>query len=503
MNSPRQVPAIKLRTGRPSPLAAPELDELVEANRYWGNPEAALDNARSLGDSSTHCVLVGQQPGLLLGPLFTVYKALGAVRLAAELTAKTGAPVVPVFWIAAEDHDFAEVSDLAYFNSSGALCSRLLQPEQPPDGRSIFAVPAAKAMVDYLWELQSEIRQTEFTADLFERLQAAATASLNLETFFARLMAGLFGSRGLILASPRMKFIRQRGAEIVRQELAHAGESSRLIIEAGGADGLLHRRPEDVNVFHYDADWRRGKIVMDGGNFLVGAGQKPMEREALLEQLALEPEKFSYNVATRPVVQDAVFPTAACLAGPAEVQYLAQLKGVYRFFGVEQPAIVRRPSAVLIEPRVLRALQKLGLTAQEFLSMSSEVAQERMAERADGGTLAVVSTAASEVEGILTRLKDRLPLTDPAVAKGLEQLSSSSTVGFAKLRERLGRNFTQSDQQRLSRLQAIEEAVRPFGKRQERVLNIWFPFLNQLGPGLLEKLDEELHWGEEPAIIEL
>ncbi|MBN1516848.1 bacillithiol biosynthesis cysteine-adding enzyme BshC [Candidatus Sumerlaeota bacterium] len=487
----------------PEPLTAEESAELLEAMREWGADEAALESGKALGQDGTLVVATGQQAGLLLGPLYTLYKALGAVKFARAAERRLGRRVVPVFWIASEDSDFEEAASVHYLDAAGVDRSWRYDPPGRIEGASVFSVGIDVSLEEWLSGLREDLPSTEWSHDVFNTLLEAAWNSRDMEEYFARLMARLTRGTGLALVAPRMKFIRRRGAAVLRRELERPGETAQLVIEAGTEAAQLHREPGDVNCFLYDDQWRRLKLrAMDDGRIGDSSGGM-YSREELLEKLERDPQRFSFNVVSRPVAQDAIFPTLAYAGGPGECAYLEQLKRVYEWHGIPQPVIAPRPEAVLISKRTGRALEKLGLNAMEFLGFDEAVLRKRVAQLNGGKALDIVEAAQWEVEKSVDALDYALANADPAVRKSVQRLREMHATAFDKLRGRVEREQLQRDTESSRLLTICENALLPGGKPQERVLGAWFPFLHESGWLLTQRLLEKLDPGGECAYIEL
>ncbi|HEX6988268.1 MAG TPA: bacillithiol biosynthesis cysteine-adding enzyme BshC, partial [Bacillota bacterium] len=331
-------------------------EALVEANRGYGADEAAQRNAAALADPGTLAVVTGQQAGLFGGPLHTLYKAVTAIRLAGELSQRLERRVVPVFWMASEDHDYDEVRRAYLLDQAGRVRELALPPRTGPRA-SVGALPVPRRVRGLLREVAQALgpraRHPEFLDQALEELDAAR----DWGDWFARLMARWLSAHGLIILDPMLRPLRLPLREfyplaLVRREGVHrelAAAASRL--QRRGYPVQLEVERDHCNLF-YLADgervalhWRDAQLVGRGGQVRLGVG----EGTALMRR---EPWRFSPNVVLRPLVQDLLLPTLAYVAGPAETAYLAQLRDVYPLFGLQMPVVVPRLSVTLVAPEV-------------------------------------------------------------------------------------------------------------------------------------------------------
>ncbi len=494
-----------LRQDRPAPPLDPSaLDHLHQAHAAWGVSPRAAQRIDLLGDPNTRVVATGQQAGLLGGPLFTLYKAIAAVRWAERLERERGAPVVPVFWVASEDADFDEVRSFRWPDAEGRWQRYEYRPAAYRPGQPVHDIPVELHLAGDLADVFARTRQTEFTAALREQTHTLIAASDTLETLFVQTLAWLLGDRAPVFVSPRMAWVRRGAARLLARELAEPGKSSRRIIAAGerlasrGFAPSLHRRPEHVNAFVLRGGLRH-KILFRGGAFEAIApsgARERMEPARLLAELEDDPGRFGLNVATRPIVQDALLPTVAAVAGPGEVAYFAQLREVYEFFDVPMPVILPRPQVCLIEPRVERALGRLHIALEALAPTLGEspAAFDALAQGAvePWDIEQALRDIRKQMNDALEFAASRVDCSDPAVARALERLRESLAVGLDKLAERQRHAAASRDQDLHRAVETARTSLWPDGLMQERAATIFFPFLNLFGRPLIEHLYEAI-----------
>ncbi|RPI10189.1 MAG: bacillithiol biosynthesis BshC, partial [Acidobacteriales bacterium] len=295
--------------------------ELVEALRELNPGHPSLD---LLARPGTCVVATGQQVGLLFGPAYTIYKALTAAKLAQQLTAN-GIPAVPVFWLATEDHDLQEVDHCWVFDSAhraaridagGALGS------QGPVGRiPVGENPAAV--------LRGALEGLPFAGEVTAAAEQAYAPGRTFGEAFRALFQKLLSSYGLLCLDPLQPAVRQLAAPLLSQAAGDSGELVRLVLDrnrelvAAGYHAQVHVDDDSSLLFLLDGGDRQA-LRSQGDGFVAGG------RTFSLGELRDRAADLSPNALLRPVVQDYLMPTVACVMGPAELAYMAQAQVIYR-----------------------------------------------------------------------------------------------------------------------------------------------------------------------------
>ena len=490
-------------------------DEEIAALRDFiaqaGAPDAALGQIARLADPRTLVVVAGQQAGLFLSPLYVLYKAVAAVKWAVRLERLLERPVIGMFWIASEDHDLEEVRHVHYLDRDGGLARWTYgagdESIDALQGRSVFDVPLrGDLLAGFFEEIEQNVHRTDEKTARIEQWRAMAEASESFEDFFARGMAHVLGRFGLVLVPSGLGPIRRRAVPAIEREIEKPGESTAWVqhaIEqsrARGAAPPLHRRGDEVNFFLY-RDGLRCKVTLGAaGEFLVHhpVSGEILERattDGLQGELASKPERFSPNVITRSVVQDAALPVIAMLAGGVERQYLALLRDVYGFFGVPRSRVLVRPRALLIEPSLERYMEKHGVPADLLAREAWDEVEERIVRSSGhGATLEALEEVLRNNEADFRRLGERLGrLAEvPAVASAIEKTASATRKAMQRLEQRVRDEIEREQEAGGNHLQRLRAALHPDGKPQERVLGPCFPFLLNHGENLISWLVESL-----------
>jgi len=457
-------------------------------------PAAAITAAGALADPRAVAVVTGQQAGLFGGPLYTLLKAITAIQLARKVRSEHGVPAIPVFWVDAEDHDFAEIRDASVLDREFGL-AKLSLAEPPGAGTlPIAALSLDDTVTGIVDELEHRLAPTEFTAGVVASLRRHYRPGVSISGAFAGWIEELLGGEGLVVfeaADPRAKPL--VSSLFVREftEPCHTSLSARA---AGAAMAALGHAPQIepaddvVCLFYLDVNGRR-PIRHRGGQFLVG--DEPREAASLAAEAGAHPERFSPNVLLRPLVQDKLFPTVCYVAGPSELAYQAQLRDAYRANEIPQPLLASRVSATLLDSAAAKFLDRYAFPL-EALQPQDESALNRLLEAQLPAELdALFAELDVAVSDGTARLKPVVSAVDPTLAGAVDTTLDRVRDTIKNLQGKIVQASKKKDDTLRRQFVRARGLVFPGGQPQERVLNIAF-FLNRYGPGLASRLLDTL-----------
>ena len=453
-------------------------DALAAMNQRWGAGEATLKNIDLLRESDCIAVVSGQQAGLFTGPLYTVYKALSAVKLAGCLQQRN-TKAVPVFWIAAEDHDFAEVAKAEFIGRDCQLKSVAVSGALHREGKPVGQVTlddSIDAVVNDLFQL---LPASEFAADMKALVKNAWQPGRGYADSFATMMTALLGRYGLIFLDPLDPELKQLAAPLYSEaarlapEIASALEQRSADLERAGYHAQVLATANSFPLFLHDEDGRRHAVVrVENGKYKT----KDVEQEYTAEDLAVlareQPERFSPNVTLRAVVQDYLLPTIAYYGGAAEIAYFAQTAEVYRM--LERPAtpILPRSSLTMIERHTGRVLERYDLTLADFVEGLDPVIKRVVEEHLAADSAKLFANAEENVNHELDRLRQELETIDPTLASALETGRKKINYQLDGLRQRFVRAQMTRDEAAHRQLQRAFDQLYPNKNLQERHINI-------------------------------
>ena len=444
-------------TGAPPPRALCEA--LAAEQERHGLGATSVANARALCDGAI-VVATGQQPGLLASPLLSLHKAAGAVALAKRLAAAGGPRVVPVFWVASEDHDWGEANRATVIDATGS--PRDLRLSLAGDLRSVRDVPVPPTSVEALLAaLAGALPRSERAAEALALARPPEDAP-DLGSWFAALLARLLGDVGIVVVEPHVVapwagpvFARLvRDAERISSAVAAAGER----LKAQGLPAPLSPAAGSAPLFLRDAErGSRRRVGLDGARVMLRGEPAPFDRAALEARVLERPHLASADAVGRLFVQDALLPVAALVGGPTELAYWTQVRAAATACGDVFPAAAPRPQATWTDAKTEEALKAFGLSIADAL------------EGAEPETPTTPPTT-RELEEALTTLREHLRermKAQPEYARSArdaeEALAAAERDWRKVLEERGGRD--------VSRLRRAVTLLRPKGEPQERVLS--------------------------------
>ena len=456
-----------------------------------GAPTAAKTAASRFAEASTVAIVTGQQAGLFGGPLFTLYKAVTAIKLAEQLSSEYHIPAVAVFWVESEDHDWNEIASVSVLDTDLQRRTITLPPPPGAGHAPVCTIALDGAIAPAIDELSTALPPTEFTPTVIDTLRQTYAPGATVSEAFARLLDHLLGDHGLVVFECSDVAAKPLAREIFARELANPGRTWALANEAG------HQLA--AKGYHVQVEGSRDDGV---ALFRLDGSRAPIahnDAAALTRDAEARPERFSPNVLLRPIVEDAIFPTVAYVSGPNELAYLAQLRPVYAHFGVPMPLMYPRGSATILDSAGARFLEKHDLPIEELYARD-EAALNRLLAAA---LPEHVERALKDAEDAMSEKLAAIVAAVPAIDATLEG-AAKSTLGklqhdLTSLRGKVISAAKKRDETLRRQFVRAQAQAFPDGMPQERALGT-VALLNRYGPALVQRLVQELpldlghHW---------
>lgn len=453
-------------------------DTLVAMNKNWGAGPETLWNIEKLRAADCVAAVSGQQAGLFTGPLYTIYKALSAVKLAACLSDR-GTPTVPVFWIATEDHDFAEVATAEFIDCNCQLTQVTVAASIHQPGHPVGSVVLDDSVRELVLGLKAQLPETEFTDGVIELLGECWAPGVSFGDAFARSMHRLVGQYGLIILDPRDAELKSLAAPLYSAAVAKAPELSAALarrseeLVADGYHAQVLTSPDAFPLFWHSDDGARYALTrVADGRYQAKGFAAEFTLDQLAEQAAAEPDRFSPNVTLRAVVQDFLLPTVAYYGGGAEIAYFAQTSEVYRLLDRPATPIFHRSSLTLIERHTGRTLERYNLTITDLFTGLDEVLARVVEEHLDNGTAATFERVKADINRELDELQERLRGSEPTLADALDNGRRKINYQLNGLRSRFHRAQLTRHSATERQIERTFETLYPEKSLQERHVNI-------------------------------
>jgi bacillithiol biosynthesis cysteine-adding enzyme BshC len=482
------APALEL----PSPREGPFEPALVEAIV----PTPARDSLTArLTEPGAFVVTTGQQPGLFTGPLYTIYKAVSTASLARVLERQWQRPVVPVFWVAGDDHDFVEASHASWISGEGTVATAALPP-RPDDGplTPMYRQPLGTEVDQALDALAAGLPPSEFRESTLEWLRRHYHPKAMVAGSFAGALAELLAPLGVaVLDSTHSALKRSAARHLVRalglardldRDLESRAEELRM---AGSDPGVAVG--EGATLVMLEASQGRDRLVLDHEGFITRRSRERFDLAALQRIAASEPERLSPNVLLRPVVESALLPTVAYLAGPGELRYLALTPPVYERMRIPRQLALPRWSGILVEPRVDRVLQKFDIELDDLLEPAGALEARLVRSRLPEESVRTIEKLRAAIESGYDLLGTSAAEIDPTLARPVQGAKHQALSGVHDIERKLLQHLKRRQEIELNQIAKARAMVLPDNKPQERVLTV-APFLARYGPTLLVELSE-------------
>lgn len=473
--------SVKRDTARQAKVA----DILERQNRAWGGSEATVKNIQRLrGGAFT--VVTGQQVGLFGGPLLSLFKAASVLALAKQVEAQ-GVECIPVFWLASEDHDLAEVNQSLLLTGDFQLAP-FAAPTLGIEGAPVSTIRFAEGtneLVARAAALLGESMAADFLRDSYAEGETFSGG-------YAKLFTRIFRDHGLIFLDPSDPDLHRIAAPLFLDAINQAAELDEAIL-ARNRDLQAGRYHEQVKVTGESTplfalvDGARVPIHRANGNFKIGG--EVLSADDVQRRIEAAPEIFSPNVLLRPVLQDYWLPTLAYIGGPAEVAYFAQVGVVYEKLLGRVTPITSRLSATLIEPRIARLLTKYQVELPELFHGECEL-RDCIAARALPAELKHDFAAAKHaVEESMRQVSASLTKLDPTLVEAAGRALSKMQYQVNRLEKRAAQAELRRSEILARHATQIENALYPRKTLQEREI-AGLCFYAKYGPGLIDRLIE-------------
>ncbi|MEW6733631.1 MAG: bacillithiol biosynthesis cysteine-adding enzyme BshC [Acidobacteriota bacterium] len=466
-------------------------DALERQNRRFGSSSLTFQYIDLLRDPDTVAVVTGQQAGLFAGPLFTIYKALTAIKLAENLR-QQGSKAVPIFWIASEDHDYQEVNHCQVVNNEGQLIKIQYESCLPAGERSVGDIKLQAEIAERITELFAILPKSEFVEQLEKDLRDAYQVGIGFAEAFARLLARLFANYGVILLDPQEPELKQLAARVYEPVLRNCEQVAEQLVkqshtlEEAGYHAQIHTSLDMVPLFVCENN-QRSAMTREGNCFILKTTSQCRSLSDLLQLMEKDPAAFSPSVAIRPAVQDWLLPTLIYVAGPAETAYFAQLRPVYQFLDRIPPSIVPRASLTVIPERFATLLEKYELKFEDLFAGSESVMRKVVEKSLDANTAAVFEETEQIFNTQLDKLRNALSGVDATLADALEGGRDKILYQVQNLRNRFVNNRTKREDTVARQIERMFNLLYPTKNLQERELNVYY-FLARYGYGFIDTL---------------
>ena len=436
-------------------------------------------------------VTTGQQPGLMGGPLYSLYKGISTVRLAERLEALLDRPVLPLFWVASEDHDWEE-SDHTYLIDSSNRLVRVQVPDQGSGNRAIHRVPLGADIELWVDEVARLLPQTDFSAPYIEVIREAYRPGVTLAQGFQSVLGAIFEPLGVLFADAANPALKDISQSVLLSELDHAEAHEAILredaerLEKEGFPLQVPILEDGVNLFLEGAEGRERLYRRPGGFELHRSGER-LTAEEIRSRVVEDPMALSPNVLFRPLVESTVFPVVSYVAGPGELAYYAQLKRFYEAHGLTMPVLFPRHGVTVVESKIRKVIDKFGLKTEDFSRPYHEIASEIARDEVPANVRTALGQLAGSIAEGSRALLDAARTIDPTLKGPVMHARNAALAAFQDVERKIVQSVKRENEIGLAQLEKALLHLFPEGKPQERVLNPLY-YLTRYGNRFVEAL---------------
>ncbi len=441
-----------------------------------------------------YMVTTGQQPALFGGPLYNVHKALTAVRLAEALESALGKPVIPVFWVASEDHDWAEANHTDVVGVDNELHRFAIEAPNPDVHPPIHRIPLGPTAQQCVDQFLQSLPDTEFSSEYFELIRGAFTSNATLSEGFHAVYQKLLGRFGIFFTDAAHPAVKRHSAQTLLAEIDRCEEFEKVLrataadLESAGYGLKVPVLDGGVNLF-LEGPSGRERIYRQDGGFRLDTSDTQLSADEVGSRQAEDPSVLSPNVLLRPVIESMIFPTLSYVAGPGEIAYFAQLGAYFGAHGLEMPIVYPRFGVTPVETKIRQVLQKFGLDVDALNRPFHEVARDIVREevplevkKALGGLRGTIGKGVGELQQAVKSI-------DPTLNGPVKRVRSQAFAAIDDLEKKILHALKRENEIALSQLEKAQAHLFPNGTPAERVQNPLY-FLTRYGGAVLDALYE-------------
>lgn len=476
-----------------------KLGQVIE--NYMSDLELSVsqrDNLSALR-AGHQVVIGGQQAGLFISPLYTIHKIISIIVLAEEQSQALGTQIVPVFWIAGEDHDFSEVNHAYLYNESQRRMEKfkVATKREAEDSVSHFDL-TEEEMAATVTAFISQLHETERTQTLYNQLMQLP---LNWTAHFKHLVHELFKNYGLILIDSADAGLRQLEKDQLLWMFDHHAEIDAAFQEGQRKmDSYSIETTTNVHLF-MSVEGKRQLLNEVEGRYYLNKSDDSFTKEELRSLIEHSPERFSNNVVTRPLMEEQLFNTLAFIGGPAEVRYWGELHAVFRFAEREMPIVMPRLRITYLDARMRKLLERYELPLAEVVTHGLQEQSDHFLQQ-DANT-ALFETLYQTTQHLESSYGEMAELAE---SEQVSRLIAANLKHHLKQVDYLKKAYNKELHQRnktvLQHYNEIDAHLHPRGGLQERT---WHPLvmLNNYSLALFDEVIESVHYTLDHQVLEI
>lgn len=469
---------------------------LREENIKLGASKNTLANIDLLQNRDTYVVVGGQQVGIFGGPLYTFYKALTTIKLAEKLTSFLGKAVIPIFWLASDDHDFSETNHINIVDKANQISTVKYLPNRTPVGQPMYSIELQKEIAELIEQIDILTFDSEFKENILTVLKKCYAKGTTLSDAFAKWLLKAFGKYGLVLIDPSHPQFKRIGSAIFKKEVQAHNQTIKIInkvndqLKNAGYHNQVKSPTQALNLFFLD---KIRRLILKGndGKFSLRGSNRKFSSIQLAKLIDKHPEYFSPNVLLRPIFQDYCLPTIAYVAGPGEIAYFAQIKDLYNSFGIPMPIIFPRRSITIVEKKISKILTKHKLSPIAFLTKSNTLTNALIKTKLNKSLVKILTRTKNSIEQNLREAEKSIINFDSNLGAVVNKSSSKIHFELEWLEEKVLQSYKKQNEILLAQIKKTQTHLYPHKHLQERYLS-WVPYTIKYGWNFVDTISKNI-----------
>ncbi len=420
-------------------------------------------NIQSLLDKNTFTVTTGHQLNIFTGPLYFIYKIFTTIRLAEEVETKNaGKKIVPVYWMATEDHDFEEINHIHLFNKKISWETEM---------KGATGNISTHSIQNTLEELKTILGDSDNAQKLYNLIATAYTSHNTLCDATRALVHELFKEYGLIILDAGDAELKAIFKPIIIQDIVeqHSFEELNKTNELLSEKYAIQVNPREINFFYLREGYRE-RIINNGTSYITNDNQYQFTKEELLNEIESHPGRFSPNVVTRPLYEEVILPNLAYIGGPGELAYWLELKGMFDFYKVNFPVLVLRNCFLVIDEASSKRIEKLQINIEELFNTGDQLAKDFVNKNATDELS--LSKERLQLERLMDTVSKKAVQLDPSLKGSVEAEKAKFLNGIHALEQKLIKAEKKKFEIEINQLQKLKEKLFPNNGLQERYENL-------------------------------
>ncbi len=489
-NDPNAFQTVAKKVKRP---LDPVVREIFKA-QIKGLPNSHASRRYLQDLSGPLCTIVtGQQAGLFGGPLYTIYKALTTLKLANKLSAEWNETVLPIFFIASEDHDYEQVRCLGIIDNENQFQSLCL-PEQPDNRKPVADLYLPDETAEFSSQLNEMFPDTEYKYTLLEKLTSIYTPGKSMSDAFREWLLFLFSDLGLLVLDGADERLKTASSQLLltelkeRTSLTALSNTNEKLQSAGYSVQLSFQKNRPALFYLYNGERHGIEWDPEKNSYFHLGTRDHIAVDRLKDVTVLSPK-----AALRPLMQDTVLPTVAYVGGPGEIAYWAQLKELYEKMNMIMPVVVPRANFTLVEPKVKRHLQRYEIDIESVLENPDQIIPQITNEMIPGHTKTKFDKIKNRLDEFWIELMTDVKEIEPTMQSVIEKGEKGVKKQLDSIEGRLAKAIQKREQTVVQQLQAVVTHLMPQGNLQERQIGL-LSYLIKFGPGIINRLYEEVEY---------